>query len=131
MLEMVFKDITSKYPEVSLDTNIVSREVLREKLSHAYVVIVPSVSEVSPNLVLDGLAYGVPAVVTRDTGIADRLKDMVVFVDPLSPNDIVRGIESLLDPAVYDACSHAIMSQTFTHSWNEIAQEFIDVYEKL
>ncbi len=129
-LEMVFKHVSAKYSHVMLDTSIVSREMLREKIAKSYAIIVSSISEVSPNLVLDGLAYGVPGVVTRDTGIADRIKDMVVFVDPLSHDDIARGVESLLDPAVYDACVQAIMSHTFTHSWNEIAQEFIDLYEK-
>jgi hypothetical protein len=130
-LEAVFKDLAVTHSNIVLDTNIVSREVLREKISKAYAVIVPSISEVSPNLVLDALAYGVPAIVTRDTGIADRIKDMVVFVDPLSSDDIAHGVETLLDSAVYDARSQAIMSHTFTHSWNEIVQEFVDLFSKL
>lgn len=130
-LEKAWSSILVKHPEVLLDTKIVSHEVLEEKIASSYAVIVPSLSEVSPNLLLDALSYGVPAIVTEDTGIKDRVRDMVVFVDPRSVESIAQGIELMLDPAIRKKCEEAISSRKFVHSWNEIAQEFIDVYGKI
>ncbi len=130
LLAAAFSDVAARHKDIVLDTDIVSREVLREKVNKSYAVVAASVSEVSPNLVLDALAAGVPAIVTQDTGITDRIHGMVVFVDPRRTEDIARGIEQILDPAVYASCREAIMSSTYTHSWNEIVQEFIDILRK-
>lgn len=130
-LERAFAKVSAIHPHILLDTKIVSHEVLDEKMSCAYAVVVPSLSEVSPNLVLDALSYGVPSIVTKDTGIYDRIQGMVVFVDPTSEDSIRVGLESILTPEVYDACVETIKKQSYTHSWNEIAQEFIDVYNSL
>ncbi len=127
-VEEAFKKVQEKFSDIVLDTRVVSHEVLMEKMQHAYAVVVASLSEVSPNLVLDSIKYGVPVVVTQDTGIRDRLRDLAIFVDPRSVLDIAQGIESLLNTSVYDAYAHKIQQNTYTHSWNEIAQEFIDFY---
>ncbi len=129
VLEKAFDDLTARYTDIILDTKIVAHEVLQEKIGHAYAVVVPSLSEVSPNLVLDAIASGLPSVVTHDVGIADRITGMVVFVDSRSEGELAQAIESLLDPSVYLSCTQAIGSRTFFHSWNEIVQEFIDIYE--
>jgi hypothetical protein len=130
-LEAAFADVKSRHPEAVLDDKVVSHEVLLEKIRKARAVIVASISEVSPNLVLDALQHCVPVIVTRDTGIAERIADSTIFVDPSSVSDIAQAIESLLDPAAYEVRVRAIAARTFTHSWNEIAQEFLDVYVKI
>ncbi len=132
-LYKAWEKVSAVHSDIFLDTDSVSHEILCEKISHAYAIITPSFSEVSPNLVLDGLSYGVPAVVTHDTGIAGRIASSVIFIDPKSVEDIARGIEKMLDPVVYEShCREALLlGQKFLHSWHSIAQEFIDVYEKL
>ena len=130
-LEEAFARIASHYKDIVLDTKVVAHEVLMEKIPKAYAVIVPSLSEVSPNLAVDALQHSVPIIVTKDTGIADRLKDMAMFIDPLSVESIQNGIESLLNTETYDSYRHKIMQSKFTHSWNEIAQEFLDLYKTL
>ncbi len=130
-LAEAFVKVKEKFPDIILDTKIVSHEVLLEKIQRAYAVVVTSLSEVSPNLILDSLEYNVPVILTRDTGISERLKDLAVFIDPLSSADIAHGMETLLDPTLYAAYKHRIMQNTYTHSWNQIAEEFIEVYNQI
>ncbi len=130
-IETAFAEVRSRHPEAVLDTKVVSREGLIEKIRKAHAVVVASVSEVSPNMVLDAMQYCVPVIVTRDTGIADRIRGSAIFVDPSSVSDIAKAAETLLDPAAYRARVQAILGREFTHSWNEIAQEFLDLYSKI
>jgi glycosyltransferase involved in cell wall biosynthesis len=128
MLADVFLHICREHPEVSLDTHTVSQEVLLEKMSKAYAVVVNSFSEVSPNLVCDAISVCVPVIVTRDNGISDRLQDMVLYIDPFSSDDLSGRVRELLDPTIYEQYKQRMRDHTYTHTWNEIAQEFIDLY---
>ena len=130
-VEEAFREVSKTHPEIASDTSIVSREALMEKIRNSYAVIVASISEVSPNLVLDSIGHGIPAIVTEDMGIADRLRGMVVFVNPLSKEDIKSAIEQLLNPDIYESYRRRMLQSTYTHSWNEIAREFIDIYERI
>jgi len=123
--------VSEKHKDIELDTKVVSHDVLQDKMSNSYVVIVPSLSEVSPNMVLDAITRGIPSVVTKDIGILDRVESMVILVDPTSPHDVARGIEEVLKPDVYTRLCDAIRARTFSHTWNEISQEFIDLYQKI
>ena len=82
-------------------------------------------------MVMDALQYCVPVIVTKDTGISDRLRDIAVFVNPLSVDSIEKGIETLLNSEIYEGYRNKIKENKYSHSWNEIAQEFLDVYEKI
>ena len=130
-LEEAFAMVSKNNPDIILDTKVVSHEVLMEKIPESYAIIVTSLSEVSPNLILDALQYSVPTIVTKDTGIASRLKDLSVFVNPLSVLEISKGIENILDNNVYNQYKTRIMQNQFTHSWNEIAQEYLDLYKRI
>lgn len=130
-LEEAFGIVSKKHNDIVLDTKIVSHLVMVEKISKAYAVLATSLSDVSPNLVLYALQYAVPVIITKDTGMADRLKSMAIFVDPLSVNDIVSAIEDILDPVKYQEYRDNIINSKYRHSWNEIAQEFLDLYKKI
>jgi glycosyltransferase involved in cell wall biosynthesis len=126
-----FQKIKEKYPEIILDTEQVSHEVLLQKMSRAYAVIVNSFSEVSPNLVCDAIRYDLPVILTTDNGLTERLKDMVIFSNPFSVDDLMRSIETLLEPETYQNYKRNILLNSYSHSWDEIAQGFIDIYSKI
>lgn len=130
-VEWAFRHVAFRDPRISLDTKVVSRDTLMEKIGKCYAVIAASLSEVSPNIVTDAIERGTPVIVTADTGMRHRFEGMVEFVNPLSRDDIARGIERLLDGAVYDGYRQKIRESSHTHSWNEITQEFLDIYSIL
>jgi glycosyltransferase involved in cell wall biosynthesis len=126
-----FQKIKEKYPEFVLDTEQVSHDVLLQKMSKSYAVIVNSFSEVSSNLVCDALASDLPAILTSDNGLYERLQNMVVFTDPFSSESLVHSIETLLEPETYQNYKRNILLNSYSHSWDEITQEFIDIYQSL
>lgn len=130
-LFLAFNKIKEKHPEVVLDTRQVSSDVLGEKIIQSYAVIVPSFSEVSSNLVCDALRYDIPVIVTKDNGMLDKLENIAVLVNPLSVDDIIEGVEKLLNEDTYKSYKEKIFLNPYNHSWNEIVQEYVDLYSKI
>ena len=130
-LKEAFDLIKTKHHDIILDTEIVTHQEMVGKISKSYVVLATSLSDVSPNLVSYALESSIPVIITNDTGMKDRLKGMAIFVDPLSTEDITLAIEKMLNSEIYQSLRNNIINSTYRHSWNEIAQEFLDLYKKL
>lgn len=130
-LEKAFDTVKEAHPDIVLDTEVVSHDVLMKKISTAYVVVVASISEVSPNLTIEAMKYCVPIIVTEDVGIKDRLRDLAVFIEPLSVESIEKSMHTLLQPSIYESYKNKLSQRTFTHTYAQIAEEFLDIYKKI
>ncbi len=126
-LIQAFGLIKERFFDAELDTETSTREELLERIREAYMVVVPSFSEVSPNTVLDALSLGVPVVATTDCGMKEQLSDLVVWVDPKNPLDIARGIETLMDAKAYSEYMARMSKFSYVHSEEDCAKEFLDI----
>lgn len=126
-LMQAFALIKDRFFDAELDTETSTHEELLKRTNEAYMVVVPSFSEVSPNTVLDALSLGVPAVVTSDCGMKERLGDLVVWVDPKSPEDIARGIETLMDAKTYSEYMARISKFSYVHTEEVCAAAFLNI----
>ncbi|MBI2476416.1 MAG: glycosyltransferase family 4 protein [Candidatus Taylorbacteria bacterium] len=124
-LRRAFAEAKKKDPSLSLDERLTSHEKLFERLASCYAVILPSVSEVSPNLILDALRFSKPFILTRECGLYETLKGVGLFVDPLSVSDITEKILMLADAKTYKHYQIKARRFSFAHSWEEIAEEFL------
>jgi hypothetical protein len=70
-------------------------------------------------------------ILTTDNGLTGRLKDMVIFSNPFSVDDLIRSIETLLESETYQNYKRNILLNSHSHSWDEIAQGFIDIYSQI
>ena len=113
---------------LSLDDAVTSHEKLFERLSSCYAVVLPSISEMSPNFILDALRFGKPFILTRESGLYEMLKDVGLFVDPLSSDDITEKILMLSDDATYSVYRKKAEAFHFRHTWEEIAKEFLEKF---
>ena len=100
-------------------------------MKEAYAIILPSLSEVSPNFILEAVSFNKPFIVTKETGLVESLKDIGLFADPLSVGDIKSKIEFLLENHNYMERKKKIESFNFTHTYKEIAREIIELSEKI
>jgi len=132
ILKEAFEDARKIDGSINLDiSGKVSRDALLEKIKKCYAVILPSVSEVSPNFILEALLFDKPFTCTKDTGLYDKLKDLGNFVDPLNTVDIKEKILYLANDDNYKENRNKIASFYFTHSYKQIAREFLDIYKKI
>ncbi|MCC6290734.1 hypothetical protein IT398_01560 [Candidatus Nomurabacteria bacterium] len=131
LLERAFALAQKAQPELVLDLNNWPYEEFLQKIAEAYAVILVSLGDISPNLVLDALRLGKPVILTTETGLRQRLGESVIWVNPEDEKDISQKIIWLSDPENYQhSCQRAKMFD-LKHSWSDIADEFLDLAKGL
>ncbi len=78
------------------------KEAVIQKIAQAHALLLPSISDVSPNIILDCIASGTPFLLTKETGFQEILGDMVPWVDPLDEADLRAKLKLLLQPDSYE-----------------------------
>lgn len=126
-LNRAFSDIKKIDNSLFLDAEKVSHEKFMDKIKNGYAVILVSISEISPNGILDAIRFNTPFILTRETGLYDKLKDIGIFVDPENEEEIEKSILFLSSEENYKRQQEKIASFTFTHSWSDICKEIIDL----
>src|SRR5207249_3226173 len=94
-LNEAFKKAQEKVPELILDDESLPYEMFLEKMKNCYATILVSLGDISPNMILDAIRCGKPFILTRETGLYEKLKDVGLFVDPEDVNDIAKKIDTL------------------------------------
>jgi glycosyltransferase involved in cell wall biosynthesis len=131
MLKKVFDKVKTKYPEANLFTDNLPYQQFMDKMSKSYAVILVSLGDISPNMILDAIKLNRPFVVTREVGIYDRIKNAGIFVDPLNEKEIEDAILDLLTEEGYQKAKEKVKNFNFIHTWDQIAEEFIQTFESL
>jgi len=128
MLEKSFVRLKKIFPDIVLDTCVYTKDILLTHLAECYCLIVPSLSEVSPNIVFDALSVGTPVIVTEDCGLKDRIGDIVLWVNPKNEQTVYDAMSSLMNSTVYDSYVSRIYGFSYSHTSRDIAQEFISIF---
>jgi len=97
----------------------------------AYAVILVSLGDISPNMILDAIKLNRPFICTKEVGIYERIREAGTFVDPLNEKEIEEAISYLLTEDGYKKAKEKVKNFNFVHTWDQIAEEFIEVYKKI
>jgi len=131
-LKKAFSEAVKENSSIKLEIIIdMPYEDLVRKIQNCYAVIMTSLGEISPNFILDAIRANKPFILTQETGLYDKLKDIGIFVDPLDKEDIKNKILFLADDKNYKEYQKKVVDFNFVHSWQEIAGEFLDIYKTL
>lgn len=132
MLKSAFSEAFKENKNIKLEIiSGISQEELMERIRRCYAVILPSLSEVSPNFILDAIRADKPFILTKETGFQDKLGRAGIFIDPLNKEDIKNKILFLSDDNVYNEYKRKIANFKFNHSWKKIADEFLAIYKNI
>lgn len=126
----ILKQVFAQIEDAKLDLTTAPYQEFLAKIKESYAVILVSLGDISPNLVLDALSLNKPVILTKETGITPLLKDTVMWIDPLNPSDIAEKVKLLLDPAVYQDYVSRASNFNYVHTWEEIANEFTQIIKK-
>ncbi len=129
-LDMAVSRVHARIPSLVYEkySGISHDEVLRV-LAGARVLVIPSVSEVSPNLAIEAITLGVPVVLTKDCGLEDVLMEVVVWVDPLQVTDIENAIVRLMDDDYFMQIKVRMQKFKKERSYSDVAKEFLQLME--
>lgn len=101
------------------------------KISSAYALLLPSLSDVSPNVILECIRTATPFLLTKETSFYDALKDVGLFVDPLDDKDIREKLRRLFNPEDYAAFRSRLISFRRLNSWDDIAGRWSGLVTKM
>lgn len=116
------------FPDIDLDCGKAVYDSFVEKIHRSYAVILVSLGDISPNMILDAVRVGTPFIVTKENGIMPRIQDAAVLVDPLNKQDIVDKIVWLAEPRNRAEQARKVQALSFTHSWEQIADEIVRIH---
>lgn len=132
ILKDAFSEAEKENNSIKLEiSEKISWTELMKKIQNCYAVILPSLSDISPNFIIDAISLNKPFILTKETGLYEKLKDIGIFVNPPDKEDIKNKILFLAEEKNYNEYKNRIADFNFTHSWQEIADEFIGIYKKL
>ncbi len=130
-VEEAFKRVQEKDTSITFHLQTSDRAKFLEDIQSSYAVIIASLGDISPNTILEAISFGKPFILTRETGLYEKLKDIGVWVNPEDVNDIAEKISWLLDEKNYAEQCKKITGFTFTHSYEQIADELLEIHSKL
>ncbi|MBN1778959.1 MAG: glycosyltransferase family 4 protein [Candidatus Buchananbacteria bacterium] len=108
------------------------REELLKILASSYLVVLPSLSELNPNLAMECLGLKKPMVLTSEVGFRPEIKKSFKLVDPTSQEQIKQAIEFFLVPDNYNLFVENLQSTEISkYSWDDLAKKHIDFFSNL
>ncbi len=92
-------------------------------------LILPSLTEISPNTALEARAHGLPILLTQETGLSPALSAGMHVVKLLSVDDIIDGIRTI--ETDYESIATAAALSLVERSWQTVASEHVSLFESL
>ncbi len=131
LLKNAFVNAKSLHLDIVLDDVNAPYGLFMDNMKRAYAVVLMSLGDISPNMVMDALRFGKPVIVTQEIGIKDRVKDAVLLVDPQNESAVTNAIVAMCDSNTWSLYKKKAQDFNFVHTWEEVAVEFIKVYKTL
>jgi glycosyltransferase involved in cell wall biosynthesis len=124
-LHAAFAKAKQKYPDIILEEGTMLQAHLLERMKRCYAVILPSVTEISPNYILDALRFHKPFIMDKYSGLASWLGAYGTLVDPLDEENIVRAISRLAEPSGYAEAKAKAARFSFARTYDDVARDFL------
>lgn len=122
-----FAQAQKECPDMYLDDEVLSHDEHIDRIKESYAVVVPSISEVAPNTIIEAITYSKPFIATRHTGLFDTLEGVGRFVDPFDIGDMAHALCELATDEIYTEYQNKVRSFTKVHDWDTIASQYINL----
>lgn len=127
----VFARVQARHPEISLDERVLPPHLHRERVASCRAVIVSSLSEVSPNTVIDALHFGKPFIAPWDCGIREHVAQAGLFVDTRDEVALESALEKLADKKMYEQAAVRARGFSFERGWQDVVDDIVGIGERL
>ncbi len=118
--------------EIKTSDNVIiqsrlSREELKQRISKAYLVVFPSLTDISPNTMLECLSVNTPLISSTEIGF-DWIKDKIRLFNPLDIDSIFKEINKLLNKEEYNNYLEIIKNIDYTYTYNQASKDTIKIF---
>jgi glycosyltransferase involved in cell wall biosynthesis len=106
-----------------------SRDEVKKFYATCSALILPSLYEVQPIVLLEAMASRIPIIVSKGIGIEVEARE-AVLIEPTTQG-IVYGIESFaaMTPDAQDLLTDAAFKRAEKHRWHALISSYIDLYD--
>jgi glycosyltransferase involved in cell wall biosynthesis len=129
-LHAAFARAKKKFPDIEIEEGQLPKQELLERMKSCYAVLLPSVTEISPNYILDALRFKKPFIFDKYSGFAEWLSPHGGLVDPLDVGDIARAIEHLASDEGYREAVEKASRFSFVRTYDDVAKDFLPLIEQ-
>ena len=118
--------------EIETSDNVIiqsrlSREELKQRISKAYLVVFPSLTDISPNTMLECLSVNTPIISSTEIGF-DWIKDKIRLFNPLDIDNISKEIKRLLNKEEYNDYLEIINNIDYSYTYNQASKDTIKIF---
>ena len=104
----------------------VEQNKLFELIRLSSVSLAPALTEFNPNFIMESLALGKPALISRGNGLSVELPDYLQF-HPENESEVEAVMERMLDKETYEKALAFVLSLKVEWRWEDVVKE----HEKL
>jgi glycosyltransferase involved in cell wall biosynthesis len=113
-------------------TGFVSDEVLKQYITHAEALVLPSFYEGFGLPPLEAMACGCPVIVSNAASLPEVCGDAALYCNPHDPKDIAAKIKQLVEnPSLQEDLRQKGFERAKRFTWEKCAQETIAVIRKV
>lgn len=87
-------------------------------------LILPSLTEISPNVALEARSAGLPVLITKETGLSDDLSSSMMLADLRTPESIVRTVEHAQARLLTSSMKPIMLHM---REWDEVAADHLSL----
>ncbi len=92
-------------------------------------LVVPSLTDISPNAALEARANGLPVLLTNETGLSDTLTNGMHKAPLLTPPEIVTAVQTVRK--TYDVLALSASNALSARPWSTVAEEHVIYFNSL
>ncbi|MFA7309537.1 MAG: glycosyltransferase family 4 protein [Candidatus Paceibacterota bacterium] len=107
----------------------VDQKTLFARINTSSVALAPALTEFNPNFILESLALGKPALISRDNGLSEQLPDHMQF-DPLDEGSLESAMEFIVHAANYQEALRYVSELRLDQTWDKVVAEHARILEQ-
>ena len=107
----------------------VDQKTLFAHINASSVALAPALTEFNPNFILEALALGKPALISRDNGLSAQLPDSMQF-DPMDAGSLESAMERMLDAIHYNEALRVVAELPMDQTWDKVVAEHAEIIKK-
>ncbi len=107
----------------------VSGEEKEKALREHDLLVLPSLTEISPHAALEARSHGLPVLLTEETGLGDELREGMLLAPLRTTEEITRAILEV--EHTYEVVAQKAASQFRKRAWEDVAGEQRDLFQGL
>ncbi len=127
VIEQRIKSLKNK--QIKLVNKLTGSEFIK-KIAQSYLVIFPSLTDISPNTLLECLQNGIPFISTTEIGY-NWFDNKVKMFDPQNLDELVTVLNNLTKQKEYEKYKHELSMLNYRYTYQQAAQETINIIQQI